>query len=217
MLRGELSPKDLNVYGNANTTALPPHTHTSFAFWSAFDPIVNLQLHFPILYSRRVSSRGFASAATTAAAAAAAATFVSAPVRTRGGVTGEERSATIAVVACFGVVNAGGVDGGEAAAAAATVADVVAAAVEARPEEEGEGTDPARCGMLLLPLLLPHDLSVSSTISLRFSRHCLPFRSSWKKVGRQTKREKLTKGYSRGSGGAWRLFFENVSKLAMSL
>ena len=131
-----------------------------------------------------MSSRGFASAtATPAAAAAAAAVFVSAPFRTRGGVTGEEKSAVIVVVVSCGAVvaavaGAGG-DGGEQAAAAsmaaaaAATADAVAPAVEARPEEEGEETAPVFCGVLLLPLLAPHDLRVSSTISLRFSRHCL--------------------------------------------
>lgn len=138
--------------------------------------MVNLQLHFPILYSRRVSSRGFASASETPAAAAAV-VFLSTPLRTRGGVTGDEKLAAIAVVASCDAVAAGGVassGGGETAAAAATAAaHVVAAAVDGRTEEEGEGTDPVFCEVLLPPLLLPHALRVSSTTSLRLSRHCL--------------------------------------------
>lgn len=153
--------------------------HTPHTLCSVFDPIVNLQLHFPILYSRRVSSRGFASAAATPAAAVV---FASAPFRTRGGVTGEAKLAAVDVGASCGAVAADG-DGGEAAAAAApAAADVVAAAMEARPEEEGEGTGPMFCGVLLLPLLLPHALRVSSTTSLRFSRHCL----WWIRRGRES-------------------------------
>ena len=72
-----LCPKQDGEMTNRAITLPPlPERSTRHTFWSIFDPIVSFQLHFPILYSRRVSSRGFASTATDAAATAAAAVVV---------------------------------------------------------------------------------------------------------------------------------------------
>lgn len=151
--------------------------------------MVSLHVHFPILYSRRVSSRGFPSAADAAVAAVdvgfrppASATP---PVRIRGGVTGHDRF----TVAVFGFVSGRVVGVGSAVAVGVgspTVDEVAAAAAaamgEVQPEETRGGVVPpsprvllllkclglcmALMSMLLL-LLRAHDLRVSSTTSLR--------------------------------------------------
>lgn len=150
--------------------------------------MVSLHVHFPILYSRRVSSRGFPSAADLEVAAVdvgfrppASATPL---MRIRGGVTGHDGFA----VAVIGSVSGRSVGMGSAVAVGVgspTVDEVAAAAAamgEVQPEEAWGGMGPPspqvlrvliHLGLLMalmsvLLLLLPaHDLSVSSTTSLR--------------------------------------------------